>query len=277
MVAHARPRRRRVLSILASIVMAASASAAPVAIHIDPSRELGRLSPHLTAACIEDVNHEIYGGLYSQMIFGESFQEPPRQPIDGWPSFGGVWSVSEHGTLQAAAGQGPKLLRENAVSSAGGSFGVEIRLPEVRGENAGVVFGVANPGNGADRFDGYEISLDANSRTVRLARHRQNYELTRDVPLDTVTPGRWITLLVTRVGRQLEISIDGTVLLRHDEPADRVQTGTGVGFRTWNRPAEYRNAWSDDGHTGRVPFTFKQDRSDQTSGMWRKFARGGAA
>ena len=35
-----------------------------------------RLSRYLTGACIEDVNHEIYGGLYSQMIFGESFQEP---------------------------------------------------------------------------------------------------------------------------------------------------------------------------------------------------------
>jgi alpha-L-arabinofuranosidase len=35
------------------------------------------VSPLLTGACIEDVNHEIYGGLYSQMIFGESFQELP--------------------------------------------------------------------------------------------------------------------------------------------------------------------------------------------------------
>ena len=28
-------------------------------------------------SCIEDVNHEIYGGLYAQQIFGESFEEPP--------------------------------------------------------------------------------------------------------------------------------------------------------------------------------------------------------
>ena len=31
-------------------------------------------------ACLEDVNHEVYGGLYSQMVFGESFQEPPTPP-----------------------------------------------------------------------------------------------------------------------------------------------------------------------------------------------------
>lgn len=38
---------------------------------------LGHISPWLTGACIEDVNHEMYGGLYSQMIFGESFEEEP--------------------------------------------------------------------------------------------------------------------------------------------------------------------------------------------------------
>ncbi len=36
---------------------------------------LGHVSRYLTGACIEDVNREIYGGVYSQMIFGESFQE----------------------------------------------------------------------------------------------------------------------------------------------------------------------------------------------------------
>ena len=33
----------------------------------------------MTGACLEDINHEVYGGLYSQMIFGESFQEPPEK------------------------------------------------------------------------------------------------------------------------------------------------------------------------------------------------------
>ncbi len=41
---------------------------------------IARPSPHMTGLCLEDVNHSVYGGLDSQMIFGESFQEPP--PID---------------------------------------------------------------------------------------------------------------------------------------------------------------------------------------------------
>ncbi len=49
-----------------------------VTIRVDASQAGRPVSRHLTGVCIEDVNHEIYGGIYSQMIFGESFQEPPR-------------------------------------------------------------------------------------------------------------------------------------------------------------------------------------------------------
>jgi alpha-L-arabinofuranosidase len=38
---------------------------------------IARVSPHMTGACLEDVNHEVYGGIYSQMVFGESFEEEP--------------------------------------------------------------------------------------------------------------------------------------------------------------------------------------------------------
>jgi hypothetical protein len=51
--------------------------AADVTINVQADHSAGQVSHLLTGACIEDVNHEIYGGLYSQIIFGESFQEPP--------------------------------------------------------------------------------------------------------------------------------------------------------------------------------------------------------
>ena len=51
-----------------------------VTIDVRADHVIGHVSRHLTGACIEDVNHEIYGGIYSQMIFGESFQEPAPAP-----------------------------------------------------------------------------------------------------------------------------------------------------------------------------------------------------
>ncbi len=44
-------------------------------IHIDTDNIIANITPHLTGACLEDVNHEVYGGLYSQLVFGESFEE----------------------------------------------------------------------------------------------------------------------------------------------------------------------------------------------------------
>ncbi len=36
----------------------------------------GAVSPMLLGACMEDVNHELYGGIWSQMIFGEALEKP---------------------------------------------------------------------------------------------------------------------------------------------------------------------------------------------------------
>src|SRR6185437_4458766 len=69
------------LRIFAILILATSAAGAHeplIRIHTDHAA--GSISPLLTGACIEDVNHEIYGGIYSQMIFGESFQEPAPSP-----------------------------------------------------------------------------------------------------------------------------------------------------------------------------------------------------
>ena len=45
----------------------------------------GGVNPLQFGACFEDLNHEIYGGLYAQMIFGESFEEGPETALPpGW-------------------------------------------------------------------------------------------------------------------------------------------------------------------------------------------------
>src|SRR4051794_31603422 len=89
---------------------AACASAQGVTIRVDATGPGRPVSRYLTGACIEDVNHEIYGGIYSQMIFGESFQEPPRtEPVKGFASPDGDWVVSD-GEVRGGGGPGPKLV-----------------------------------------------------------------------------------------------------------------------------------------------------------------------
>src|SRR5207248_744581 len=74
-------------------------------ITVDAGKPEGTVSRFLTGACIEDVNHEIYGGLYSQMIFGESFQEPAGSRVAGFVSYAGSWELAGE-ELRAGGGTG---------------------------------------------------------------------------------------------------------------------------------------------------------------------------
>lgn len=65
----------------------------PVRIEVTPDSVVAHVSRHMTGACIEDVNHELYGGIYSQMIFGESFAEPPAES-----GVSGMWRPVQSGT-----------------------------------------------------------------------------------------------------------------------------------------------------------------------------------
>lgn len=80
------------------------AQEARIVVHADgPTHPISR---YMTGACIEDVNHEVYGGIYSQMIFGESFQEPAKSN-DG---VSGMWEALHSGP----AGGQLELITENA-------------------------------------------------------------------------------------------------------------------------------------------------------------------
>ncbi len=50
-------------------------AATPIIIHANDVT-VTSLSPHMVGGGIEDVNHELIGGIYTQLVFGESFEEP---------------------------------------------------------------------------------------------------------------------------------------------------------------------------------------------------------
>src|SRR6266699_6838553 len=93
------------------LLVSTVASAQEATIKVDVGRTLHRLTPYLTGACIEDVNHEIYGGIDSQMIFGESFAEPASQlSLKGFKVFGGRWIIANDGSLKGVGGNGSKIV-----------------------------------------------------------------------------------------------------------------------------------------------------------------------
>lgn len=252
-----------------SLLAATLAHAQPVTITVDPSKITHELTPYMTGVCLEDVNHEIYGGLYSQMIYGESFQEPPRSTIKGFEAFDGEWAA-ERGVLRAGASRGAKLLFGQSVPDVT-AIRVRLRFTD-RGEgNAGLVVNVRNPSSGADAFDGYEISLDPSGKLLRLARHDHDYKLVRDVPC-AFDPEGWTTLAAEIKGNRLRVVVNGAEITSFEH--ERVAEAGGFGVRTWLRSAEFRDLeFARGGSTQTAEF---EPSASRVSGMWETFSRKGA-
>lgn len=229
----------------------------------------------LTGACIEDVNHEIYGGLYSQMVFGESFQEPAsfRDQIKGFQALGGTWQVRQ-GEVHVAGDRGDKLVRE-LPAFRDGEVGVEVFVPDRKLTNAGLIVRVAQAEIGADRFDGYEIALSAEKQSVLLGRHRQDFRSLKTAPCEVPT-GQWVPLVVKLDGSAIEIIVNGNSVLRHDDGPSALPAGT-VGLRQWQPEASYRNLWvKTGGRTEQLSFASVANEPPLVSGMWRPVRTGTA-
>ena len=99
----------------------------------------------------------------------------------------------KEGALAGAAGEGPKLVSDHAAVAAG-EVGVEVRFADNAAGLAGLIVKVNQPAVGADRWIGYEISLDPRRQVMVFGRHRNNWEHIRDVPCE-VPVGKWIKLV----------------------------------------------------------------------------------
>jgi alpha-L-arabinofuranosidase len=258
-------------SLLSALAVAPGFVAGDVQIKVQADQVVRPVSRHLTGACIEDVNHEIYGGIFSQLVFGESFQEPAPSPLlKGFKAQGGRWVVRD-GVVSIQSFDGPKLISEHDAFK-DGSVGVELFFAERTGENAGLIVRVSQPGVGADKFIGYEISLDAGRQTLRLARHRNNFEPVRDVPCE-VAVGRWIPLEVRLAGSVIEMLVDGKLVLRHDDGPNALPAGA-IGLRAWHREVSCRNWWTKTSDQVDRLALAQTAESPEISGMWRAACQG---
>jgi alpha-L-arabinofuranosidase len=260
---------------LALVLAAASlcrADDARIRVHAD--RVISHVTPYTTGACLEDVNHEVYGGIYSQMLFGESFQEPHRSAaIKGFTRYGGRWDV-HNGVLTVESDPGAKLVSDHAPFGTG-EVGVELFLPGRSGGVAGLIVKVGEPGPGIDRFVGYEISLATDRPRLILGRHRHNWEPIKEVPC-AVPADRWVPLVVRLEEATIEVLVDGKSILTYKDREHPLAAGR-VGVRTFNRPCRYRSLWvKTDDKTQRLPFEAENPWDEGLSGPWRGVRTGNA-
>ena len=241
-------------------------------VSVDTSSVEGRITPYLYGACIEDVNHEIYGGLYDQKIFGESFEEPAPSPVmPGFSSYEGEWTPYGD-SVEVCAHPGAKLVYDLKTVS-DGTVGADIRFTGVHGDNAGILVRVSGPGNGADAFFGYEISLSSDGKKVVVGKHKNNFTHLADVAV-SCNPRNWNRLEAEMSDGWLSVLLNGETVYRTEDNDPDLSCGKAA-LRTWNMNAVFRNLSVDDG-TEAVSPVFKGEPRICVSRQWQGFATGNA-
>ena len=204
------------------------------AILLNAKSGAGTVSDLLCGSCMEDVNHELYGGIWSQMIFGESFEEAAAlDKSSGFTAAGGNWYVDGSAIAIDKTSNGPKLILGES-DCAEGYIEAEVYFS---GEGAGFITKVKDAKEGADSFCGYEIALF--SGFVRVAKHRNNYVNIADTSC-AVSADSWVKLRADFTENTLKVSVNGKEVYSYTD-SDPLKAGA-LGFRAWNADAKYRNA-----------------------------------
>jgi len=216
-------------------------------------------------SCIEDVNHEIYGGLYIQKIFGESFEEDYQNiAFNHFTQLGGNWSAASVATeIAVGADDGGKLLYETAFAD--GSVEVEIKFNSSTRESAALIVRTDNAQVGADDWDGYEIGLNAMTHEVILGKHVHNWQSLGNTPA-AFNPDEWTTLRVELSGANIKIYVGNmaTPVVDYTDNNSPLLSGK-IGVRTWRSDASFRNLKIK---TGSEWQTLSFEGKASSLGMW---------
>ena len=149
---------KRKIIVAIAILLSTISHSQELKLEVNPDKVLGNITPLLYGAGMEDVNHEIYGGIYSQRIFGESFEEGVLpNALDKFRVYDGVVRM-EGDALQIYSEPVVKVISSENVFSEGWAE-VDLRFDGFGGFNAGLLMNVTEVSNGKDAYCGYEVVL----------------------------------------------------------------------------------------------------------------------
>ena len=231
---------------------------------VDASRVLCRIEPLIYGAGAEDVNHEIYGGLYDQKIFGEGFEEPAFCDIKGFKAYDERWSVTSGMAQLQTSNHGKLIYEEKQLSS--GSVEVEFRMDDLNAI-AGLIVNVSGAANGADAFNGYEVALNARLGSFVLGKHQQNWQPISDTPMSFNPLGNWNKLRVIIDKAKLTIYLNGTKIKTFEDTNNPLTSGY-IGLRSYGGSATFRNL-----KVSGQDIAFESD-GPNVSGMWTALGEG---
>ncbi|PWV48297.1 family 16 glycoside hydrolase [Chitinophaga sp. S165] len=262
---------------------------------IDVNQTMNRIPSTIYGSCIEDVNHEIYGGFYAQLIFGESFEEPSTGAnYRDWRKYTGYWAADNEyssGSISIVPERGTKRvigkidigvepddharLIYQPLTLKNGIIAFDIRMPDPKGESAGILLRTSCEGTGENSLRGYGISVSRDGKKMLLTKHNNNYQLLKEASI-SIDAIRWNHVRVAVQERTIKVWLNNSInpLIDYEDNNEPILQGK-IGLTTNRAPAAFRNLIFINGtDSTRLPLEMAPDQ--QISYNWDAIATQGA-
>lgn len=252
-------------------------------ITVDAADVLNTIPHTMFGTCIEDVNHEIYGGLYAQLIMGESFEEPASGVnYNEWKKYGGYWAADrEYGDSSVSVIPGRHTRRmvganEVDVEPDGSARllydrqdlldgSVEAQLFTSKGTGASILLRVTDVGIGKNTLAGYEIRLNRVINKIQLIKHHDDERLLADAPV-VFNADDWHRIKAALRGGQIDVYFDDSLTISYNDREDPITAGR-IGLATADAPVSFRNVYlTKDGIAMKLRLT--NGAEQQVSDRW---------
>lgn len=277
---------RKLLAILLALFSVNMAYAQSNKIEVDAATVLNKIPSTLYGSCIEDVNHEIYGGLYGQLLMGESFEEPASGVnYTYWKKSGGYWAAdyeySNPGISIVPGRRTRRMVARNdldvepdgsarliydAREINNGSIDVDMLLLQERGRGASVYVRTSKVGIGENSLNGYEIRLNRESGKLQLLKHRWNEELLAEKSVRFSGDG-WNHLSIVFKGNVIYVALNAEKQVINFMDTNLPLTTGKVALGTAGSPVRFRNVTvAADGSRETLSLTYPADQ--KVSDRW---------
>ena len=248
------------------IVLAASCltAMAQVRVDVDPGKIINHISPLLYGSGMEDVNHEVYGGIYNQRIFGESFEEGAEViRITGFTRYDSMWHGVGDYVYPTVNNASAKLMMDQPETGTG-KVAVDLRFESVRSGTAGLFLHASNAKEGPENIKAYEFGLSGAGNRFTLWKVDGGRQEIGKVNL-RFDPWEWHRLEIEFRENSFKVSMDGELIFvatDHESPFTKGQ----IGLRTRHADASFRNLTLDG-----KDIPLNRESLEQVSSMWTPY------
>jgi len=208
--------------------------------------------------CLEDLNHEIYGGLYAQLIYGESFEEGPAVDVpDNFETYNGLnyckgYREFNNGVISLLGYRFYQSVWKEAQLG-DGVLECEVMQPSLDpGLSLAIMFRIqmlkdAPNGSRAGQF--YALNLDFADGSVSLTRGESIWTkkmtlASRKLSLDY---DKWHAVKITTKGGIIKISMDGSAAPQLEYQDDSPLPAGLTGFDATEARGHFRNLRVESG------------------------------